>query len=305
MRAHRRKRAATARRRSLASVLADREPRALARERPDHDAGAPRRRREVERPVAEREPDEVALRRPGRASPASRSPADDPIALGDERLHALEQLGLGGGASEAMAACLGDRRDPEGQGRGPHGAGERAGRDGVADPEPGEPVGLGEGAEQRPRSGARRTARGRPGPSRRGRTRRRPRRGRPAPRTGTRSRKASSSLAVNGRAGRVVGGADEDHAGPVRDRCRHRVEVVAGVGRQRDRHRTGAAHLRSRSGRPRTSARRRRPRRPGRRTPGEGGRARRRCPCPAPRTRPGPGAGRPAPPRGATLAMSG
>ena len=86
----------------------------------------------------------------------------------------------------------------------------------------------------------------------------------------------------DGGPGRVVGGADQHHPGPVGDRGRHGVEVVAAVGRAPGPGPRWPPPRRPRSGTPRRSATRRRPRRRARRTPGPAGRPARPTPSPAP-----------------------
>ena len=93
-------------------VLADRHPGAFARERADDDAQLVGRRRELRGPLAQLEPDEVALRL--RDVPARLAqPGLHPVPFADQRVHPLEQRGLGVERSDGSG--LGDPGDTERQ----------------------------------------------------------------------------------------------------------------------------------------------------------------------------------------------
>ncbi len=170
----------------------------------------------------------------GTSQPASRSPALHPGPLGDQRVHPLEQRGLG--VERGDGRGLGDPGDTERQRHRAQRGGDRLLRHGVPDPEAGQPVGLGEGPEQHDvRVGAvRRDAvdlvvhpheldvrlvdddehvLGHP-----------------------RQERVEVGLGHR-RPGRVVGRADHDAAGARPDRGDHRVEVVPAVRGHRHRHR--------------------------------------------------------------------
>ena len=230
------KRPATSSEAVVAGGLAHRHARALAGEGPDHDAGLLGSGREVAGPLTERQPDEVALGvREVPALLAQRG--HDAGAFGDDAVDPLEQRGLP--LERGHGGGLRDRGDPEREGAGPDGRRDRLRRHDVPDAEPGQPVGLGEGPHRDDvGAGAVEV-------------------------DGVDRVVDADELAVglvdddhhvggdlveerlelglaDGGPGRVVGRADDDDLGAVGDRSGHRVEVVPGVGAERDLHRRRA-----------------------------------------------------------------
>ena len=179
------------------------------------------------------EPDEVALRLRDVPARRRRRPVDHAVPLGDQRARPA-RAAPARRSSEAMAAAWATLETPNGSDTARSASAIGGGRDGVPDPEAGQPVGLGEGA-RRARTLSWRAARSRRRRRRRpsARTRRTPRRRRPARASGTRARKRVELGLGHRRAGRVVGRADHDDLGAVGDRRGHRVEVVPAVGGHR------------------------------------------------------------------------
>ena len=201
-----------------------------------------------------------ARRRPPRSRPSARASANqkklpwasghvparaaqsgrDAVALGDQGVDPSHQLGLG--LQRRDRGRLGDGRDAERQRHRSQGRGDVRLRDGVADPEPGQAVGLGEGAEQHhvgPAGEGRETV---------------DRVGHPDELdvglvddrhhvVGDAGEERVELGLGDGRAGRVVGGADDHGPGAVGDGVGHGVEVVPSV--LGDRH----LHGRGRGGR--------------------------------------------------------
>ena len=189
----------------------------------------------VSRPVAEREPDEVALRL---GHVASRRPAARPPTRARSATSASTRSSSAGSASrEAIAAAWATARDAEGERDRAERRGERLLRDGVPDPEPGQPVGLGEGAEHH-HVGVRAVGRDARRPCRpSARTRRRPRRRRRAGPRAPRARNASSSDCVTAGPVGLLGVHTITHRVRGVIAASHRVEVVAAVRGHRHRHR--------------------------------------------------------------------
>ena len=158
--------------------LADGDPHALAGERADGDAGLLGERDQLGRPVAERQPDEVALRLGEASSPGPS--ARRPRARARRRSRRPAPSAPASAPRLATAAACATLETPNGSAHARTAAATSSWATSVADPEAGQPVGLGEGAHHRD-VGVRR----RPAPARRpgrprGRTRGRPRRPRPA-----------------------------------------------------------------------------------------------------------------------------
>ncbi len=222
----------------VAGGLADADAAALTGERADHHAGLVGGRGEVEGPLAERQPHEVALR-VGQAPALVGEGCGHPATLRDDGLDPLEQGGLllergdGGG--------LRDRRDPERKRAGAHGRGDLGVGHDVADAEPGQPVGLGEGPHRHHVGpGAHQVDAVEPLVV-----------GEPHELAvglvddhhDVRRHPVEERLELgppDRRAGRVVGAADDDHLGAAGDGVGHRVEVVARVGVERHLHRRRA-----------------------------------------------------------------
>ena len=126
-------------------VLPDGDAGALAGERADDDAELVGGGGELRGALAQREPHEVALR-VGQVPAGGAYGGHHPVTLEHERVDPLEQRV--GRRQRRDGRGLGDRRDAERQRHRAERAGQRRRPDGVADPEAGQPVGLGEGAGQ-------------------------------------------------------------------------------------------------------------------------------------------------------------
>ena len=184
--------------------------------------------------LAEREPDEVALRL-GHVPARLAQPGADPVPLGDQRVHPLEQRRPRRPATRWRRPGRRRRRRTAATPRAARRRSAPARRRTRPGSRPARRPWRRCGTA--PRSGARGRSRARRPRRPSARTRRRPRRPRPARPRAPRARKASSSVWVTAGPVGLLGVQTMTHPGARRDRGGHRVEVVPPVRGDRHRHR--------------------------------------------------------------------